>query len=238
MKTLTIKLTSPLQSFGDEATFLRRTSSNYPSKSAIIGMISAAFGYARDDNRIRKLNNLHFAVRIDQVGSTLMDFQTVVWKKGKGGTKISYRDYLQDALFVVAIGSNNETLIDDIKVALAHPHYQLFLGRRANVPAGPLETNLYANVDPVEVLKEQAWQAASWYRVKHRRNSSLKLDIIADADLVATKRIKMVKDEAGSFDQRNRYFTYRGIATDSVEVVNDEYEDNRDNTTHDIMGNI
>ena len=41
MKTLTIKLTGPLQSYGNEATFSRRTSYHYPSKSAVIGLIAA-----------------------------------------------------------------------------------------------------------------------------------------------------------------------------------------------------
>ena len=56
MKTLTIKLTAPLQSYGNEATFERRTTSYYPTKSAVIGMIAAALGYRRTDERILKLN--------------------------------------------------------------------------------------------------------------------------------------------------------------------------------------
>ena len=35
MKTLVIRLTAPLQSYGNEATFNRRTSNYYPSKSDI-----------------------------------------------------------------------------------------------------------------------------------------------------------------------------------------------------------
>lgn len=238
MKTLTIKLTSPLQSYGDEATFLRRTSGSYPSKSAIVGLLAAALGYSRDDVRILKLNELSFAVRIDQVGVSLTDFQTVVWKKGKGGTKVSYRDYLQDAVFVVAIGGDDEAWIDAIHYALLHPHFQLFLGRRANAPAGVLETALFSDIDPVAALKTVQWQAADWYRKKHRNQSSMILDIIADANLIPTDRTQLVKDKVGSFDQRNRYFEYRGIALDSVEVTNNRFEDNRDDTAHDIMGSL
>lgn len=81
MKTLTINFNSPLQSYGNEASFSRRTSSDYPSKSAVIGMLAAAMGYRRDDNRITALNDLKFAVRVDQPGRTLTDYQTVEWKK-------------------------------------------------------------------------------------------------------------------------------------------------------------
>lgn len=81
MKTLAINFKAPLQSFGNEATFTRRTTNDYPSKSAVIGMLAAALGYHRDDERITDLNDLLFAVRIDQPGKVLHEFQTVEWKK-------------------------------------------------------------------------------------------------------------------------------------------------------------
>jgi len=56
MKTLTIKLKAPLQAYGNEVTFRRRTTSPYPTKSAVIGMISASLGYSRNDKRILELN--------------------------------------------------------------------------------------------------------------------------------------------------------------------------------------
>ena len=61
MKTLTIKLTAPLQSYGNEATFERRTTNDYPTKSAVIGMVAAALGYRRADARIASLNELQLA---------------------------------------------------------------------------------------------------------------------------------------------------------------------------------
>ena len=77
MKTLTIKLTAPLQAYGNEASFERRTSWPGPSKSAIIGMIAAALGLRRDSEQIGELNSLAFAVRIDQPGKIMTDFHTV-----------------------------------------------------------------------------------------------------------------------------------------------------------------
>ena len=58
MKTISIRLTSPLQSYGNEAQFARRTTGDYPSKSAIVGMLAAALGYQRDDPAINALNDL------------------------------------------------------------------------------------------------------------------------------------------------------------------------------------
>lgn len=151
MKTLTLRLTSPLQSYGNQASFSRRTAATYPSKSAVIGLISAALGYQRTDPRIQALNELAFAVRIDQPGRTLTDFQTVEWKKNT--RKVTYRDYLQDAVFVVAFEGDDEQ-IEKISDALRHPVYQLYLGRRANVPAGPLSLTIHRNSQPVDVLKK------------------------------------------------------------------------------------
>ena len=54
MKTLTIRLAGPLQTYGNEATFSRRTSYHYPSKSVVIGLIAAALGYRRNDARIKR----------------------------------------------------------------------------------------------------------------------------------------------------------------------------------------
>ena len=158
MKILTIRLTAPLQSYGDEATFERRTSGDYPSKSAVIGMIAAALGYSREDSRISKLNELKFAVRVDQPGRSLTDFHTVEWKKDV--RKITYRDYIQDAVFVVAIGSGDGQQINEIHDALRHPHYQLFLGRRANVPAGVLLMEEFDDESPVTTLEKLGWQVS------------------------------------------------------------------------------
>lgn len=105
MKTISIRLTSPLQSYGNEAQFARRTTGDYPSKSAIVGMLAAALGYQRDDPAINALNDLLFAVRVDQPGQVMTEFQTAEWKPGT--RKLTYRDLLQDAVFVVAIGSED-----------------------------------------------------------------------------------------------------------------------------------
>ena len=56
MKVLTIRLTAPLQSYGDIATFNYRTTGLHTSKRAMIGMIADVFGDRRDDGRVKKLN--------------------------------------------------------------------------------------------------------------------------------------------------------------------------------------
>jgi CRISPR system Cascade subunit CasD len=243
MKTLTIRLTSPLQSYGNEASFDRRTSGDCPSKSAIIGMIAAALGYRRDNPRILKLNDLSFAVRVDQWGKTLTDFHIVEWKQGKPPT-LTYRDYLQDAIFVVGIGHENEELIDNIQKALRQPKFQLFLGRRANVPAGLLNLKLFTNTDPITVLEKLKWQASKWYQEKMWQQNKKKfvnhIEIIADANLLPNKRVVMVKDRVKSFSQKNRQYSYRSVAFEEIKLKNPCAEQTQatvdlKNTDHDPM---
>lgn len=222
MKTLTIKLTAPLQSYGDTATFNYRTSYAYPSKSAVLGMVAAALGYRRDDKRISQLNTLAFAVRIDQPGESLTDFQAVHYKKNTA--KVTYRDYLQDAVFIAALGSEDDQRIEDIQTALQHPVFQLFLGRRANAPAGPLEINIF-NEEPVEVLKKLPWQAADWYQAKHHQEELFNTVISADANLMPGKATRMSKDLIGSWDQNDRFHKYRAVATENVALKNPEFKD-------------
>lgn len=227
MKTLTIKLTAPLQSYGNEATFSRRTTHSYPTKSAVIGMIGAALGYRRDDTRIQTLNKLSVAVRVDQPGKVMTDFQIVEYAKNANKTarKLTYRDYLQDAIFLVGIGSDNHQLIDQIKFALKHPKFQLYLGRRSNPPAGPLDVELFSNANPIAVLKKKTWQAADWFK-KRYRDSTFNAEIISDANLIRENNLHSIfqlKDSVGSFSQKNRYHDYREIVSFYIPVKNDFY---------------
>lgn len=235
MKTITIKLTAPLQSYGDEANFDRRTTGRYPSKSAIIGMIAATLGYQRNDSRIIDLNKLAFAVRVDQPGTILRDFQIVEWNPSKEERKLTYCDYLQDAVFVVAIGSDDIDLIAEIKSALTHPKYQLFLGRRANVPAGRLHIREF-DENPVIALETQEWAAASWYQKRKQQKSMVEVDLFADANLLNADpaRIQMIKDQVVSFDPRNRQHGFRALASERILLTNPLYKD-VDATDHDAM---
>lgn len=243
MKTLTIRLTAPLQSYGNEASFSRRTSSDHPSKSAVIGMIAAALGYHRDDPRILTLNDLSFAVRVDQAGKALTDYQTVEWKKDT--RKVTYRDYLQDAVFVAALGSDDEQLIDRIAEALKRPKFQLFFGRRSNAPAGTLKVSVFKDDNPVSVLSDLPWEASKWYQKRQKKSELIKnVEIIGDADLMPNKRSSMVKDRVESFDQRNRQHGYRAVAVETINLKNPSFAkdqteiDDEPETKHDIMDHL
>ena len=230
MKTVTIKLTAPLQSYGNEANFDRRTSYDYPSKSAVIGLVAAALGYSRRDSRIKGLNQLAYAVRVDQPAKPMTDFQIVEWKRNR--RKLTYRDYLQDAVFMVALGSEDDAFIDQIDWAIRHPHFQLALGRRANVPAGPIITSIWLEDNPVQVLRNISWQASQFY-MRKTRQSTFVAELIADAWLLPDDPSSMVKDTVVSFDQRHRQYAFRPVAVERVSLDNPYFT--AKDTEHDIM---
>lgn len=213
MQTILLKFAGPLQSWGTNSNYETRYTDRYPSKSAVIGMIAACLGYRRnDDEKIRKLNKLDFGVRIDQPGKILRDFQIASKYKSNGDLERTYvtnRYYLQDAVFLVGIGSEDTELLDNIKNALKTPCFQPFLGRRSL----PLNADFYiktTNENVIESLKTKDWYAADWYKNKNTEN--IKLDIYIDGNLECADQKFMTKDLVYSFSQNKRQYSFRPVS--------------------------
>lgn len=127
---------------GSDSKFETRKTNREPTKSGVIGLLAAALGLRRDDAAgLARLNGLHFAVRADREGSLLVDFHTANReedrKKGKA-PYVTYRHYLQDAVFLVGLESEDTALLQELETALKHPVYPLYLGRRSCPPTLPL----------------------------------------------------------------------------------------------------
>lgn len=169
---------------------------------------------------------MKYAVRVDQPGTVLRDFQTVEWKwKHKSGTKLTYRDYLQDAVFMVAVGSDDSDLMSRISYSLKHPRFSLFLGRRSNPVAGVLETDLSDSVSPLETLRDKAWQASRWYQRRNSSKEDVRVEVFYDSSLSDTnKYVKVVKDEVISFDSKSREYQSRMESSEFVNLRNPLYE--------------
>lgn len=205
MKTILLKLSGPLQSWGTSSHFETRHTDPYPSKSAVIGMISAALGYRRDeDEKIAALNDLDYAVRVDQTGSILRDYHTAAQYKKNGDfsrTYVTNRYYLEDYIFSAAIGSEDDGLIDKIEHALEHPYFQIYLGRRSL----PVNIDLVIrseNTDVITAINNLEWQAASWYRKRHF-SSDVHMLAFADAHLIDNSSYILRNDHVISFSQRH-----------------------------------
>lgn len=211
-----------MQSWGTSSRFETRTTDYYPSKSAVIGLIAASLGYKRDDDeKIRKLNDLDFAVRIDQEGLLKRDYHIAAKYKDSGKLDRNYvtnRYYMQDAVFVVAISHTDNKWIDEIVHALEHPYFQPFMGRRSC----PLNADLIIKTideGAIEALEELEWQASNWYKKKHK---NYRADIYADRHLVTEGQFSIRNDSVISFSQKERKFGPRFEARISKKMTTDD----------------
>jgi CRISPR system Cascade subunit CasD len=162
---LLLRLEGPLQSWGVRSRWSLRDTGPEPSKSAIIGLLGCAAGILRPDWRSgakfdRTLeqwdNALCFGVRIDRPGRIETDYHTVQgqhWrandklerrKTNEIHTELTWRDYLHDAAFLVALGlkpeyrDTNQDLLESLEEHLQFPKWPLYLGRKSCVPSRPI----------------------------------------------------------------------------------------------------
>ncbi|BAW81081.1 CRISPR-associated protein Cas5 [Candidatus Nitrosoglobus terrae] len=158
---LLLWLEAPLQAWGHDSKFGHRDSLHFPTKSGVLGLICCALGiggeqrdwlaawvdldmqlvaYVPRDAQDRQplLRDFHM------VGSGYDDqdpWQTLLIPKksdgGKavgGGTKMTYRYYLQDMAYAVAL-QVPAARVTDIIAALQAPVWDLYLGRKNCVPS-------------------------------------------------------------------------------------------------------
>lgn len=227
MKTILLKFSGPLQSYGTSSHFQTRYTDYYPSKSAVLGLLAACLGYRRDEEeKLRELSTLKFAVRIDQQGGLLKDYHIAITDKEiveKPQTYVTNRYYLEDTLFVVALSGMDE-LIDTLTKAIKSPYFQPFMGRRSL----PVPVDFFLGVsaeDFLDSLRNLPWQAAPWYKKKKRKQGigeKISLEVYADEEILKDEKIsrsKLRRDIPISFSQKGRQFAFRQEACISIEVL-------------------
>ena len=151
MATLLLRLAAPLQSWGADSKFETRKTNREPTKSGVLGLVAAALGLHRDDEEgLARLARLRFGVRVDREGDLLDDFHTAKnplpeevkrdRQKGKAppAPYVTHRHYLCDAVFLAGLESDDRAWLGELEVALRHPVYPPFLGRRSCPPTQPL----------------------------------------------------------------------------------------------------
>lgn len=240
--TLVLRLTAPMQAWGTQSRFNRRETDPAPSKAGILGLLSAAQGRRRQDP-IEDLLELRLGIRIDEPGTLLRDYHTVSDSRGlpllsaatnasgrqkptssKKPTHVTERYYLQDALFVAAVGGRRE-LIESLADAVRRPIFPLALGRRACAPAMPVLVlagdEAVHDLDPATVLATLPWQAS-----QHRRRMAIRwgdagrmirLATIVDA-APGEGHGEIVADVPVSFDPRHRGYRTRYVVRGWVTV--------------------
>ncbi|MBR7887430.1 type I-E CRISPR-associated protein Cas5/CasD [Marinomonas sp. A79] len=180
MNYLIFQLQAPLSAWGETAVGEYRPSANYPSESALIGLLAASLGIDRSDEDQHQIlrAELSFAIGVQSAGRLLRDYQTAQvpgrvslknrshrtrrdelnMPKEKLNTILSSRDYRQDAACLVAVQTKTDSVIslESLALAIQQPKFVLYLGRKTCPPSSPLW--------PQVIAAENALQAMEAYR--------------------------------------------------------------------------
>jgi CRISPR system Cascade subunit CasD len=198
MATLLLRLAAPLQSWGADSKFETRKTSREPTKSGVTGLLAAAIGLRRDQtSELEVLSKLRFGVRVEREGQLLVDFHT---SRSSDTSYITYRHYLQDAVFLVGLESDDTAFLDTLADAVTHPAYPLFLGRRSCPPTLPV--CLGVRDSRLRETLEREPQLCFSKDGGHR--------FVLDADPEDPKA-GLQRDVPVSFDPRHRQYGYRSV---------------------------
>ena len=227
-----------MQSYGSNSHFEIRHTDPHPSKSAVVGMIAAAMGIRREEEeRFLPLNTLKFAVRIDQIGRMISDYQTAAKYKSSGEfdrTYVTKRYYLEEAVFLVAV-EGEDALIDEAWLCLQYPYFPIFYGRRSCPVSYDFLVGVYEG-DAMRQMQDQPWMAAAWYQ-KGIKEEKVGLDIYTDQDYLSQGRERYLRrDHPTSFSQLGRKHEYRFEVHGQVYIDNKNYRRPADQgTDHDAF---
>jgi CRISPR system Cascade subunit CasD len=153
---LILKLEGVMQAWGGHTFEDLRASHDFPTRSGLVGLLAACLGLDRRQRKeqMRLCQSVRFAVRADGKrieGRTLhpakmTDYHTIREARRAnrppkpGETVQSWREYIYDAAFTVAIGQTQDAFhdLESLRDAVQKPAFTLFLGRRACPLARPL----------------------------------------------------------------------------------------------------
>lgn len=153
-------LEAPLQSWGADSRFGRRDTLDFPTKSGLLGLLCCALGAGGEQRELLdemaplRQTVLAFQRKEAERPPLLRDFQMVGsgyddtddWEKllipkkrdgkpasGTGGTKMTYRYYLQEATFAVAM-QVPAARAGEFAEALKAPVWDIYFGRKCCAP--------------------------------------------------------------------------------------------------------
>lgn len=139
------------------------------------------------------LTTLRFGVRADKEGVLLKDFHMV---HGYKIADVTERYYLSDAVFLVALESDDKLLLESIASALQKPVYPLYLGRKSCPPTLPIVLGV-KDEDILTALKTESYL----YKNSHRKSVRISYEVTSGG--------AMVQDIPLSFSQLHRKHGWR-----------------------------
>ena len=170
---LGFQIIAPMVAWGDHwAGGKERPTSVFPSRSAILGMISAAKGLKRDDTAELQKLRVSCKLAFSMHGSPRLveDYRTYMAARGRyvsrtealrGNTLTveTYRWHVEQVAYRVFLVAEQE---DDLRDALIRPYFGLYFGRR-EFPAGPLRPRILESSGLEDALDEFHLDGQGWW---------------------------------------------------------------------------
>ncbi|KGQ70071.1 CRISPR-associated protein Cas5 [Chelonobacter oris] len=190
---------APLQAWGFDSKFGRRETLAFPTKSGVLGLLCCALGYSGEQREfLAAFAELDMQVvaypresKQKMTQSTILrDFHMVgsgydesdPWQKmlipktkeGKpavgGGAKLTYRYYLQDMAFAVALEVPHQQ-IELLVEAMKSPVWDLYLGRKCCVPTEFIYQGVFES-------SQQVFTHAEQFNLNRKKNRYAKFKVI------------------------------------------------------------
>lgn len=155
---LSLRMEGPLQSWGVDSDYNRRSTELMPTKSAVAGICCAAAGADRGSEKEKQIlqgiaESRMLCIAIPRSVSNrsigvlrLQDFHTVQGtRKADGKLKdchITHRHYLTDASFGVVL-TGNQNIISALDAYLRDPIWGIWLGRKSCIPSAPVLVGVF-----------------------------------------------------------------------------------------------
>lgn len=172
---LILKLHGPMQAWGEHTFEGKRPSGNFPTRSALLGLLGACLGIRRNEpERLQQLaDSVAFAVRKEERFRTrgdgrktplpiikATDYHTVRNAREEYAglesheTIQTWREYLFDAAYTVAVWSTEAATVSlaEVEQALKTPHFTPYLGRRSCPLSRPLFEKTLSAADACTAL--------------------------------------------------------------------------------------
>jgi len=220
---LALRFEGPMQSWGFDSQFNRRNTGLWPTKSAIAGMICAAFGYERGSQEEYDFLNTFTHIKMTAISiprivnnsrdekelmvRRLTDYHTVEGTVRASGSLnpnavLTHRQYLNDASFGVVL-SGNSILLEAVGKQLKDPIWGIWLGRKSCIPTAPVFAGIYQTEnDAIEILTNK--KSGDYMTQKEVNTFSEGKDSISD--------------QATTFISSSRSFAPRRVKVEVVSV--------------------
>ncbi|EKD50814.1 MAG: CRISPR-associated Cas5e family protein [uncultured bacterium] len=239
MDYLVFQLRAPLSAWGETAVGEYRPTSNYPSNSALLGLLAAALGIDREDEHAHL--TLHkgygFAVCVLSAGRLLRDYHTtqvpgvVPLKNRPHFTRrdelnlpkedlnpiLSTRDYRQDAACLVAVQATAGApyTLSDLAEALQKPRFVLYLGRKSCPLAVPLCPQILKTENALKAIENYQKNLAKLdvYTVQdslERVVWGMGVDVGCEHDLQVIRKDDLLSRKRWQFGDRIEYIALLG----------------------------